>query len=284
MNGFKGNTTVLELLASEGSLLARDDNFIHSYPYDWRSKQPVMLRTTEQWFASLTNEDGHEALQQTALDNVQNSVNVVPEAGVKRLSAMLFGRSEWCISRQRVWGVPIPAFVRKASGGGSDRDEVIMTPESILHFAKIVEQDPLGTNCWWTLPVDELLPPVGSPARDAFPGSAAEYEKCTDTLDVWFDSGSSWNVVLGDGSENGGEFRPADLYLEGSDQHRGYVAWIATTCAFLHSTMLDVELSFVFFLTGGFFRHFSRPRHAPAQRRTKRYSHMGFVWMRKGKK
>ena len=105
-----------------------------------------------------------------------------------------------------------------------DFAQVIMTPESIEHFATLVKQDPLGTNFWWTLSVEDLLPPNGSSARDAFPGEAEEYDKCTDTLDVWFDSGSSWKAVVdthNGRSSNSRGFQPADLYLEGSDQHRG---------------------------------------------------------------
>jgi len=187
------NQRVTEVLKERGLLLAMKP-YPHKYPYDWRSKKPVITRATPQWFASI---DGLRARAMEAVSQVQ----FIPANYANRMRPMIEGRSDWCISRQRSWGVPIPAFFHKDTG------EALLTPESIRHVRDIVAEK--GTDAWWELSVAELLP-------EEYRGDADLYEKGTDTMDVWFDSGSSWAAVR---DELGS---PIDLYLEGSDQHRGW--------------------------------------------------------------
>lgn len=187
------NDRVITILKEKQKLLLQKP-YSHKYPYDWRSKKPVITRATSQWFASI------EGLREKVL-KAANEVQFIPESYANRMRPMLEGRSDWCISRQRSWGVPIPAFFRKDTG------DALLTPELIAHVRAIVSEK--GTNAWWELPVSELLPPE-------LAGEADQYEKGTDTMDVWFDSGSSWAYV----QEKLGS--PVDLYLEGSDQHRGW--------------------------------------------------------------
>jgi len=187
------NDKVTEMLDGK-TLLLQKKPYSHKYPYDWRSKKPVITRATPQWFASI------DGLRQKALTAV-NNVQFIPESQANRMRPMIEGRSDWCISRQRSWGVPIPAFYKKDDG------EPLLTPEVISHVRGIFEEK--GSNAWYELPVEELLP-------EEYRESADSYEKGTDTMDVWFDSGSSWAYVediIGS---------PVDLYLEGSDQHRGW--------------------------------------------------------------
>lgn len=191
-----GNAAVLDALSTSGRLLHMHD-YAHKYPYDWRTKKPVIVRATQQWFARL-GQGVHDAAQ-TAAARVQ----YVPAAGRARLQSFIGGRDLWCISRQRAWGVPIPVFFEQTTG------EALITRETVLHVAALVAQH--GTDVWWQWPVEKLLP-----AEVAADGKT--YVKGTDTLDVWFDSGSSWAAVL----RARGLPLPADVYLEGSDQHRGW--------------------------------------------------------------
>eukprot|EP00040_Diaphanoeca_grandis_P028312 m.163756 g.163756 ORF g.163756 m.163756 type:complete len:1026 (-) comp31304_c1_seq1:167-3244(-) len=191
----KGNDAVIALL-KEKKLLAAVADYEHRYPYDWRTRKPVMLRATDQWFLDLTTV---APKAQAALDQVW----MLPESGKNRLQAMLNSRTDWCISRQRAWGVPIPVFYHEHTG------EALMTDASIKHVIQLVEQH--GVDCWWTLSVEELLAPQ---YRESGP-----YRRGMDTMDVWFDSGSSWHSVV---QEREGDNAVADLYLEGSDQHRGW--------------------------------------------------------------
>ena len=173
--------------------------YAHKYPYDWRTKKPTIFRTTEQWFASV---DGFRDHAMRAVD----STTFIPSSGRNRLGGMIEGRSDWCISRQRKWGVPIPVFYDKET-----RDP-LMTPETLAHVQQIVAEH--GTSAWWSMTTAELLPP--GPLRE----KADQYERGEDTMDVWFDSGTSWAGVLqADAPQLS---HPADLYLEGSDQHRGW--------------------------------------------------------------
>mmetsp|Transcript_13935 Transcript_13935/g.39995 ORF Transcript_13935/g.39995 Transcript_13935/m.39995 type:complete len:1073 (-) Transcript_13935:1753-4971(-) len=192
----EGTDAVIEALREQGALLCEED-YEHRYPYDWRTKKPTITRATDQWFASV------DGFRTTALDAIKK-VNWIPESGENRITSMTEGRNDWCISRQRTWGVPIPVFYHIETG------EPLMNEDTINHIVAIVEQE--GTDAWYVREVVDLLP-------DTYKDQAPSLRKGTDTMDVWFDSGSSWSGVLG---QREGLNHPADLYLEGSDQHRGW--------------------------------------------------------------
>lgn len=192
---FKANPNVIELLKEKGALLAHID-IKHSYPHCWRHKSPIIFRATPQWFVSMDQNGLRNAAMQAISDT-----NWLPAWGQKRIENMVEGRPDWCISRQRTWGVPIPLFVHQQTGELHPDTEQLM--ETV---AQKVEQE--GIDAWFDLEPETLLG-----------AQAAEYEKVTDTLDVWFDSGVSHACVL---ARRAYLERPADLYLEGSDQHRGW--------------------------------------------------------------
>jgi isoleucyl-tRNA synthetase len=195
----EGNRAVIEALTEAGYLI-KEEPYQHKYPYDWRTKKPVIVRATEQWFASV------DGFRQQALEAIKQ-VNWVPASGENRIRAMVQERSDWCISRQRSWGVPIPVFYHRQTNA------VLLNQETIAHIQQLIHDR--GSDVWWELSEAELLPP-------AYRHESESYRKGTDTMDVWFDSGSSWSAVLT------GELvpyplqYPADIYLEGSDQHRGW--------------------------------------------------------------
>ncbi|KAG5628088.1 hypothetical protein H5410_013306 [Solanum commersonii] len=191
-----GNVAVIDYLDEHLSMVMVEP-YKHKYPYDWRTKKPTIFRATEQWFASV------EGFRDTAMDAI-NQVTWIPSQAVNRISAMTSGRSDWCISRQRTWGVPIPVFYHVES------KEPLMNEETIDHIKSIISQK--GSDAWWYMAVEELLP-------EKYRDKASNYEKGTDTMDVWFDSGSSWAAVL---DKRESLNYPADLYLEGTDQHRGW--------------------------------------------------------------
>ncbi|MCC5667323.1 isoleucine--tRNA ligase [Nostoc sp. CHAB 5784] len=191
-----GNQAVIDALNAAGSLL-KEEPYAHKYPYDWRTKKPTIFRATEQWFASV------EGFREEALDAIA-TVKWIPAQGENRITPMVAERSDWCISRQRVWGVPIPVFYDEATG------EPLLNEETINHVQAIIAE--IGSDAWWELSVEELLP-------ESYRQNGKSYRRGTDTMDVWFDSGSSWAAV----TKQRPELRyPADLYLEGSDQHRGW--------------------------------------------------------------
>ncbi len=197
MNVFDANPKVVELLQSKGALAAVN-KIMHSYPCCWRHKTPIIFRATPQWFISMEE----KGLRQLALDEIQK-VQWVPSWGQNRIEAMVKNRPDWCISRQRTWGVPIALFVDKDTSALHPR-----TQELIEQIAKLVEQK--GIQAWWDLDPKDILTPE----------EQEHYVKVTDTLDVWFDSGSTSFTVVDQRPEYHGN--AADMYLEGSDQHRGW--------------------------------------------------------------
>jgi isoleucyl-tRNA synthetase len=194
---WKANDLLVEAVRGRGLLLAGHP-LEHSYPHCWRHKTPVVFRATPQWFISMEQ----AGLRRDALAAIRD-VGWFPEWGEARIAAMVEGRPDWCISRQRTWGVPIALFVHRVTGEPHPRSAELMR-----EVAARVEQG--GVDVWYSLDAAELL---GSEATD--------YDKVTDILDVWFDSGVTHECVLGARPQDGLR-KPADLYLEGSDQHRGW--------------------------------------------------------------
>ena len=190
------NEAIIQAMQAAGSLL-KEEAYVHKYPYDWRTKKPTIFRATEQWFASV------EGFRDQALKAIA-SVQWIPSQGENRITPMVAERSDWCISRQRSWGVPIPVFYDEAT------NEPLLTEETIAHVQAIIAEK--GSDAWWELSLEELLP-------ENYRNNGKKYRKGTDTMDVWFDSGSSWAAVAQQREEL---CYPADLYLEGSDQHRGW--------------------------------------------------------------
>lgn len=204
---FKANASVLEVLKERGALL-HHQAIQHSYPHCWRHKTPIIFRATPQWFISMEQ----AGLRKKALSEIK-SVKWIPGWGQNRIEAMVENRPDWCISRQRTWGVPIALFVHKETQALHPRSVELME-----EVAKRVEVS--GIQAWWDLDAAELLG-----------DDAAHYDKVKDTLDVWFDSGSTHASVVDVRPEFNGH--GADMYLEGSDQHRGW---------FMSSLMIGVAM------------------------------------------
>uniref|UniRef100_A0A1A8MEG1 Isoleucine--tRNA ligase, mitochondrial n=2 Tax=Nothobranchius pienaari TaxID=704102 RepID=A0A1A8MEG1_9TELE len=194
----EGTDKVISLLKESSSLLL-EEQCVHSYPYDWRTKQPVVIRPSKQWFINTASlkDKAKEALQK---------VTILPESARSSLLAMLDKRTYWCISRQRSWGVPIPVFYH-----GESREPLI-NKYTVAHVAKLFKEK--GSDCWWELPIEALLPPEVLKKSKA--GPASDYVRGEDVLDIWFDSGASWAAVLEESDPR------ADAYVEGKDQLGGW--------------------------------------------------------------
>ena len=195
--------TIFKVLTESGRLLGRM-KLTHSYPHCWRCKKPVIYRATDQWFVAVSK------FKERALQCIENEVQWVPSWGRDRITNMVRDRSDWCISRQRIWGVPIPAFYC------ADCGDVILTPDRIRRVAEKIGEH--GSNCWWDTESGELLGDLSvCPSC-----SSSNINKEKDTMDVWFDSGCSHKAVLENTTRWPFLNWPADMYLEGSDQHRGW--------------------------------------------------------------
>ena len=192
------NEVILKDLNDCGALLATED-IVHSYPHCWRCKNPIIFRTTEQWFCSV------DALKDDAVKACED-IKWIPGWGQERMTSMIRERSDWCISRQRVWGVPIPIFTCKKCG------KPLVNEQTIKAVADLFREK--GSNAWFDMSAAEILP-EGIKCECG----CADFDKETDTMDVWFDSGSSWRAVI---ENREGQKTPVDVYLEGNDQYRGW--------------------------------------------------------------
>ena len=203
MHIFKANSLVIEKLKNEKNLLASGE-LIHSYPHSWRSKAPLVHRATPQWFISMESHD----LRKKALKAIDDT-QFYPKKGKERLKSMIETRPDWCVSRQRVWGVPIPVFISKKT------NKVLIDDEVTENIAAIFEKE--GADCWFE---DDAQKFLGKKYK------SSDYEKLNDIVEVWFDSGSTHSYVL---EKREDLMWPASMYLEGSDQHRGW----------FHSSLLE---------------------------------------------
>ena len=216
---FEANPKIVDFMREQGVLLFSED-YQHRYPHCWRCKNPVIFRATPQWFISLDapsqNDDWELSLRTGAEKEIQENVNWIPAWGRERMLNMFKNRADWCVSRQRVWGVPIPAFYCTTCTANSP-GSVLLDPKVISHVADIFEQE--SSDAWYKREAAELLP-EGFRCPTC---GGDQFTKETDILDVWFDSGSSWAAVFKDYfADELGEWKPADVYLEGGDQYRGW--------------------------------------------------------------
>ena len=186
-----GNIAVVDILKRVNALL-QEETIQHRYPYDWRTKKPIIQRAAKQWFCRLNE------LQESAIKSLE-VVQMIPLEGRMQFIQMLKGRLEWCISRQRHWGLPIPVFYDSETG------DPLLSLETIEHVKNLFLK--YGSSCWWSLPVEELLP-------EAYLKNGKKYIKGSDTMDVWFDSGTAWKTTK--------DKLPVDLIVEGEDQFRGW--------------------------------------------------------------
>ncbi len=199
----EANPAIVERLRRDGALV-KEAKVKHPYPHCWRCREPIIFRATAQWFLKIEHNDLREKL----LGAIESDVEWIPPAGRERITGMVRTRPDWCLSRQRLWGIPIPAVICASCG------EAALDPRVIEKFAAACESDPEGSDRWFSERVSRWLP-----ERFACRCGSNQFDPGTDILDVWFDSGVSHQGVLARRKELA---RPADLYLEGSDQHRGW--------------------------------------------------------------
>ncbi|XP_041353024.1 isoleucine--tRNA ligase, mitochondrial-like [Gigantopelta aegis] len=219
--GDEANSAVLKYLES---YILHVEDIVHSYPYDWRTKKPVIIRASQQWFIDTSK------LRDKAIEMLSD-VNILPKSSEKGMLSQLEKRTYWCISRQRVWGLPIPVFYHKETG------DTLINKKTIDHLYDLIRKH--GADCWWTLPMLELLPT--SLLEKEGLGESDDYVKENDILDIWFDSGVSWATVLKDVGQQ------ADVYYEGLDQ---FGCWFQTSL--LTSTALRQTPPFRNLLAHGF--------------------------------
>ena len=225
---FKANETIIADLRIRGLLFAQE-NIQHSYPHCWRCKNPIIFRATEQWFLNID----HEELRSRLREVIETQVEWIPSAGRERILGMVNTRPDWCLSRQRLWGVPIPALSCQGCKGEQKLYEKV-----ILHVASLVKDH--GSDIWFEKDLKELLP-AGFKCPDC---GGHDFQKTQDILDVWFDSGVSHQAVFHEMIKSP---LPADLYLEGSDQHRG---WFQSSL--IPSVAMDKKAPYKQVLTHGF--------------------------------
>lgn len=225
-NVHESNQEIINKLKKEGKLLLAGE-VRHSYPHCWRCKNPIIFRATQQWFLDVD----HNNLRKEVIESISR-ISWYPPSGKERMEGMVKLRPDWCLSRQRYWGIPIPAFYCKKCKA------LLLKPEIIDHVAGIVEKE--GSNAWFNKSAQELLPPKTKCSKC----KEEDFEQEKDILDVWFESGVSHQAVLKSNSQL--KF-PADLYLEGSDQHRG---WFQV--ALITSIGIEKQPSFKEVLTHGF--------------------------------
>ncbi|MFH1777419.1 MAG: isoleucine--tRNA ligase [Candidatus Omnitrophota bacterium] len=215
-NVFQANKTIITKL-NECRLLLKEETIAHSYPHCWRCKKPIIFRATEQWFMSIDRDN----LRRKIEDVIRDKVKWLPASGRERILKMVENRPDWCLSRQRYWGVPIPVFYCQRC------NQSLLDGKIILQIAELMEKH--GADIWFSKKEEELLP--GGTVCSKCQG--ASFRKETDILDVWFDSGISHQAVL---KKNKDLRFPADLYLEGSDQHRGWFQSALITSQIIEGT------------------------------------------------
>ncbi|KAG4302655.1 hypothetical protein PCK1_001010 [Pneumocystis canis] len=219
----EGNKKIIELLEAQ-KMLVSSEKYVHKYPYDWRTKKPVIQRATAQWFMDI------EKIKIESIKALEN-VKMIPESGKTRLISFIQSRSEWCISRQRAWGVPIPVLYN------IENEEPLLTAENIDHIIETIKK--YGVDAWWeNLDSDIWVAPM-------YKKGYKKYKKKLETMDVWFDSGISWKIFFNNNYYDDIELKnnnpPIDLVLEGSDQHRGWFQSLLLTFIAFHNNNLNIS-------------------------------------------